>query len=107
MFAMKVPALRKPRVELFAEGQGAADMRQRWKWVLTARREDGTRYATTAPEALAWFGLFFDAVAASDFLCGRGPGSWAKCSLPWLMKRENFGKVVEGNYDNDNRRRGS
>jgi hypothetical protein len=104
MFAMKVPALPKPRYEVFAEGQGATDMRQRWKWVLTASREDGSRYATTAGEALAWFSNFFVVVQQSDFLCGRGKDSWGKCNLPWLMKRENFGKVIEGNYDNDRRR---
>jgi hypothetical protein len=106
MFAQKVPELPQPRAELWAEGTGADAMRQRWKWLLSADavREDGTRYATTSAEALDWFGRFFDAVAASDFLTGRS-GSWGNCDLGWLMKRDNFVKVVQGNYANKNRER--
>ena len=74
-------------------------MAARWKWVLKAERENGTRYATSAAEAIEWFGKFFDTVAASDFLMGRN--TKFKCpGLAWLMKSENFTKVVEGNYKN-------
>lgn len=75
-------------------------MRKRWKWLLSADavREDGSRYATTAAEAIDWFGRFFDTVNESDFLCGRnGRGGF---DLSWLMKRDNFIKVVQGNYEN-------
>ena len=99
MFTLKCPTLPKPRLEIFQAGAGAEAMRQRWKWLLTASREDDSRYASTREEGIAWFEKFFANVHASDFLSGRS-GRWAACDLAWLMKRENFGKVVQGNYVN-------
>lgn len=66
---------------------------------MTAKREDGSRYATSETESLAWFGKFFDAVSESDFLTGRN-GKWTACNLAWLVKAENFAKVVQGSYEN-------
>lgn len=101
LFVTRVPELPKPRIELWKDSKGADAMRQRWKWLLSAdtRREDGSRYASTAAEAIEWFGLFFDKVHESDFLSGRN-GAWKNCDLTWLMNRENFMKVVQGNYEN-------
>lgn len=101
LFVAKVPQLPKPRYELWATSKGADAMRQRWKWLLSpeAVREDSSRYATTAGEGVEWFGRFFDTVAASDFLSGRND-VWKNCDLTWLMNKENFMKVVQGNYDN-------
>lgn len=101
LFVAKVPELPKPRFELWKDSAAAGDMRQRWKWLLSkdAVREDSSRYASSAPEAIAWFGTFFDVVHESDFLTGR-KGNWKNCDLGWLMKRENFMKVVQGNYAN-------
>lgn len=66
---------------------------------MTAKRgKDGARYATTEDEGVAWMGRFFGYVSKSDFLMGR-QGSFV-CSLQWLMKADNFNKVVQGNYDN-------
>lgn len=48
--------------------------------------------------ALDWFDRFFAYVARSDFLTGRS-SKWA-CDLDWLMKADNFAKVVQGNYEN-------
>lgn len=102
MFVEKVPDLPKPRYELWSQSKGADAMRARWKWLLSpdATREDGNRYATTAAEGVEWFGRFFDAVAESDFLTGRN-GAWKNCDLTWLMNRENFMKVVQGNYQRE------
>ena len=102
LFTTTVAELPRPRAELWA-GKNADAMRARWKWVLTAEREDGKRYATTENEAIAWFAKFFDTVAASDFLTGRS-GKWASCDQAWLMKADNFAKVVQGNYFNDTRK---
>ena len=66
---------------------------------MTAKKKNGDRYATTKDEALAWFSRFFGYVATSDFLSGRN-GKWTACDLGWLMKADNFTKVVQGNYDN-------
>ena len=98
LFAEKVPELPRPKAELW-DGNDADAMRQRWKWVMTATREDGQRYATNELEGLDWFGRYFDRVADSDFLTGRDD-AWPNCSLSWLMKRANFAKVVQGNYKN-------
>ncbi len=95
-----VPPLPKPRIEMWKDSKGAEAMRQRWKWLLSADavRDDGTRYASNAGEAIEWFGRFFDTVKESDFLMGRTGGRGF--DLTWLMNRENFTKVVQGNYEN-------
>lgn len=100
LFTTKVPEMPRPRYEMWKDGAGAEAMRQRWKWLLSkdAEREDGTRYASNAAEAVDWFGRFFDTVHDSDFLTGRAEGR-SKFDLSWLMKRENFNKVVQGNYN--------
>lgn len=92
-----------PRAETWANSAGAAAMGQRWKWLTTAKRESGERYAETVEQAIDWFDRFFQTVEASDFLTGRS-GKWAKCSLSWLMQREKFNAVIEGRYDNDEAR---
>lgn len=98
LFAEKLPTLAKPKAELW-EGKPAEAMRARWKWLLTATRStDGSRYATNEADALEWFGRFFDFVGDSDFLMAR-TGDF-KCTLQWLVKAENFAKVVQGNYTN-------
>jgi len=66
---------------------------------LTAKRKTGEPYATTKDEAIAWFDRFFAYVAESDFLSGRN-GKWTACDLGWLVKADNFAKVVQGNYIN-------
>lgn len=84
-----------PRVTLLNPGRKAA-MRSRWA---EARRAglfpagDGERNA-----GLAWFAGFFARVEASDFLAGRSR-DW-RASLDWLLSPKNFGKVVDGAYDN-------
>lgn len=102
LFAERATTLPRPRKELWEGSQAAKDMQDRWRWVLTARRATGERYATHTDEALVWFGNFFDVVAASGFLSGRS-GRWKGCNLQWLVKRANFTKVVEGHYEDTER----
>lgn len=98
LFGQKLPTLAQPKAE-FWDGKPADNMRARWKWLLTATRsKDQTRYATTEAEAIEWFGRFFDFVSDSDFLMAR-TGDF-KCTLQWLMVKDNFAKVVQGNYKN-------
>lgn len=97
LFAERLPELPKPKVE-FWQGSPADALRARWKFLLTATRGDKTRYATNEVEALDWLGRFFEHVSASDWLMGR-TGNF-NCTLQWLVKAENFAKVVQGNYDN-------
>lgn len=98
LFGQHLPTLPQPKKELW-EGKNAEAMRTRWKWVMTAKKKNGDRYATTKDEALAWFSRFFGYVATSDFLSGRN-GKWTACDLGWLVKADNFAKVLQGNYDN-------
>ena len=102
LFAEKLPTLPQPRVEIWNEGKGADALRQRWKWLLTASRGDGTRYATNADEGLDWFSRFFGFVSESDFLMGRSKAEF-KCTLQWLVTKDNFFKVVQGNYNGGER----
>lgn len=103
LYREKLPTRPQPRPELWEGSKGASALRERWDWLLRAERGEGERagerYATTEAEGLAWFGRFFDAVAASDFLCGRA-GTWGGADLGWLVKKANFDKVVQGNYTN-------
>lgn len=55
-------------------------------------------------QSVEFWTKFFQKVAASDFLSGRrSPGkgheNW-RPSLDWIIKSENFIKILEGNYDN-------
>ena len=93
-----LPELPQPKPELW-NGKNADALRARWKWVMTAKRKNGKRYAESQQEALDWFDRFFNYVAGSDFLSGRS-GKWTNCDLGWLVKADNFAKVVQGNYEN-------
>ena len=53
----------------------------------------GGRYSE--PE---FFAKFFAYVAKSDFLMGCGAKPWHGCCFDWLLKPENFQKIIEGNY---------
>ena len=96
LYAMHLPALPQPRIW---EGKRSENLRARWRWVLSAKRGNGNRYAIDLESGLGFFERFFGYVAASDFLNGRD-GKWQGCDLAWLVKAENFAKVIEGKYEN-------
>ena len=98
IFAEKLPELPQPKPELW-EGQRAKNLSARWKWCLTAKKRNGERYATSKAEALDFFKRYFGYVGKSDFLTGRD-GRWSGCDLAWLVKADNFAKVLQGNYEN-------
>lgn len=95
LYAKHLPELPQPRIW---NGQRAKCLQARWRWVLTATKQDGQRYATTTSEAINFFDRFFAYVARFDFLTGRD-GKWQGCDLGWLIKAENFAKVIEGKYE--------
>lgn len=101
-YAEVLPMLAQPRRSLFADGEGASDLRGRWGWVMTANAESGERagerMATTAEEGVAWFKRFFGYVGDSAFLLGLGGGRSFEADLHWLVKRDNFEKVLAGKY---------
>lgn len=70
------------------------DKSERAKWLRTRWREDPGR------QNLDWWRGFFQYVSRSDFLMGRvrSDRPW-QADLGWLLKRENFVKVLEGKYD--------
>lgn len=91
LYAKHLPELPQPRIW---DGQRAKDMRSNWRWLLSQKNSKG---AIDEAQALVVFDNFFAIVAESDFLTGRD-GKWSGCNLPWLMKKANFFKVVEGVY---------
>lgn len=69
------------------------DMTEKRKRAIQSIVSRGGRYAE--PE---FFAKFFAYVAKSDFLMGRGAKPWHGCCFDWLLKPENFQKIIEGNY---------
>lgn len=96
IYGKHLPELPYPRIW---DGQRQQNLAARWRWLLTAKKPDGARYATDTDSALSFFDRFFGYVAKSDFLTGRD-GKWQGCDLGWLVKSENFAKVISGNYEN-------
>lgn len=99
LFGKHLPTMPQPKIELWIGAKEEA-MRARWKWVMTATKQSGARYATTKEEAVDFFERFFVYVSKSDFLTGRNE-KWSRCNLAWLIKAENFSKVLEGHYENE------
>lgn len=98
LFGEVLPSLTQPKPELWRGSTAEEALRARWKWVMTAKKRTGERYATTEAEGLDWFRRYFAFIEKSDFLMAR-TGDFT-CTLQWLVKAENFNKVVQGNYVN-------
>lgn len=77
------------------DGQRAKNLKARWRWVLTAKRKDGQRYATTEAEGLGFFRRLFIHIRSSDFMMRQ----WTGWDLGWIVKAVNFEKIIAGNYD--------
>jgi uncharacterized protein YdaU (DUF1376 family) len=96
LYAKWLPTLTQPRLW---SGQRAEALRMRW-------RECSKRNAvwpgySSEESGLAFWDQFFSDVARSKTLTegiARGDGSRWRPDLPWLLKRENFAKVIEGKY---------
>lgn len=69
------------------------DMTEKRRKMVRSIVKRGGRYSE--PE---FFAKFFAYVAKSDFLMGRGAKPWHGCCFDWLLKPENFQKIIEGNY---------
>jgi uncharacterized protein YdaU (DUF1376 family) len=88
-----LPSLEHPRSWV---GQRPRHLAARWRELLVdqefADRESG----------LQWFGWFFDFIGKSPFLTGKVAGINGKpaftASLDWVVKPENFAKIVDRNY---------
>lgn len=95
LYAEQLPELTQVRTW---EGSRATNLKARWRWVVADLKAKGKPHNEEA--ALDFFKRMFAYVRQSDFLMGRS-GNWM-CDLPWLVKAENFAKVIEGNYENRN-----
>jgi len=51
-------------------------------------------------DTIGYWRSLFEEVAASDFLCGRTKEPFTAGCLEWLLRPNNFPKVIEGNYRN-------
>lgn len=93
LWAEELPELQKVRDW---NATRARHLQARWREQAKRRRWQ------SVDDGVEWFRRLFGYMRQSDFLMGnapRGPGheGWV-CTLPWLLKAENFAKVIEGNY---------
>lgn len=87
-----------PAVRLMPDKRRTS-IRKLWTWVLTSRKRDGSRRATTADEALAWIAGYFAQAAENDFLTGKLPqrgahANW-RCDLDFLLTDRGMTHVIE------------
>lgn len=87
-----------PRVKLMPKTRQRA-LRKLWGWVLSSKKSDGSRRATSADEAMAWLAGYFARAAENDFLMGRTPRSgehanW-RCDLDFLLTDKGMRHVIE------------
>lgn len=97
MFSETLPTLPSPKPELWS-GTRAKHLAARWKWVMTARKASGARYAESRAEALDFFKRYFGYVATCPHLLGENGRGWS-ADLGWLVNESNFAKVLQGNYE--------
>jgi hypothetical protein len=93
LYAESLPEL--PQVRKW-EGTRAKHLTACWVWVLKDLEANGKPFDRFA--GLAFFRRMFAYIRKSDFLMGRAGGF--SCSLPWIVKDDNFTKIIEGNYEN-------
>jgi uncharacterized protein YdaU (DUF1376 family) len=88
-----------PKVRL-VNGPRKRVIAKTWEWVLTStRRDDKSRRAENAEDALNWFRSFFESARANDFLMGRTPrnakhANW-RCDLEFLLSDKGLSQVIE------------
>lgn len=88
-----LPTLPHPQIW---DGARAKNLTARWRWVLTdlAKKEK----PHSPEDGLKYFKRLFAYIAQSDFLMGKKNDF--SCSLDWIVKAENFAKIIQGNYEN-------
>jgi uncharacterized protein YdaU (DUF1376 family) len=88
-----------PRVRLQTKDRTRA-LQKIWTWVLTSRKDDDTRRAETAEQAIEWFRSYFVRARSNAFLMGRGAprtgehASW-RCDLDFLLTERGMKHVIE------------
>lgn len=92
-YAEALPELPQPRSW---EGARQTNLANRWKWVISDLKKRGKPH--TKQDGIDFFRRMFAYVAESNLLMGRS-GKWS-ADLGWIVKAENFTKIIEGNYEN-------
>ena len=72
------------------DGARASALKTRWK-------ENEKR------QSVEWWGDFFVYISQSDFLTGKASSKDRRpfeIDLPWILKAENFNKIIDGKYEN-------
>jgi hypothetical protein len=64
-----------------------------WRWVLTSKRADGSRRATSAEEAMQWFREYFTRARSSEWIM-QGSGTW-RADIDYLLSKAGIKRVVE------------
>lgn len=102
LFGEQQPAPPPPKPELkpehFVEVWNATASRCGLKSIrdLTPERRQTLRHRING-YSLEDFGLVLRAIERSSFL--RGERNWKGCTFDWVIKKSNFQKIIEGNYD--------
>ena len=78
-------------------------IRDRWAWVLSSSRPDGSRRAQTHDEGLGWFLTYFRLASKNDFLMGKDGRTGAhakwKADIDFLMSSRGLKHVMERTDD--------
>lgn len=93
LYAGTLPELPQPRVW---EGVRKINLTARWRWVIADLKKQDK--AADRQAGLDFFRRMFGYIHESDFLMGRA-GQWS-ADLSWIVKAENFAKIIQGNYEN-------
>ena len=95
LYAKHLPDLPQPRAW---EGVRLTHLASRWRWVLNDLKHKGKAHDRDA--GLDFFRRMFLYIGSCDFLMGRTKNVWGGCDLVWIVKAENFLKIIEGKYQN-------
>lgn len=87
-----------PGVRMMDDGRKKA-IKDRWKWVLTTSKPDGTPRAENGEQATEWFKAYFERARDNDFLMGKTARSadhqnW-KPDIDYLMTTKGLKQVIE------------
>jgi uncharacterized protein YdaU (DUF1376 family) len=97
LWAKHMPHLPQPRIW---EGNRQEGLRARWRQASKPSEFSATGYKTEA-EGLAWWDSFFSYLA-KDTKLSKGFETNGRVWVPdmaWIVKAENFQKIIDGKYD--------
>ena len=101
LFQKRLPEMPQPRSW---DGLRKKELACRWKWILEHKDIQSGEYVikdrgNLKRDGLEFFDAFFSFISKSDFLTGKD-GNGFNCSIGWIVNKNNFTKIYEGNYEN-------